>query len=96
MKEALTPAKMQKKSCSLVNLIGASYSPMAATSSNTTAAANCVKEEVAKYREVQALLPAENSLTWWKVHEGEDPNLFCQAKCYLSVPRTSVTAERCP
>lgn len=52
------------------------------------------KTELERYSQDQCIPPNQAPLEWWKRNEHRYPELSRVAKAYLSVPATSVPAER--
>ena len=87
-----TPKPPEKKPwCLLGDLLGDVYISHTEPAKSKMQACS---DEVAKYKD-EFLLPMEqNPLDWWKLIEWCYPHLASLAKCYLSIPATSVPAER--
>lgn len=84
------PSKKARDSCVLADLLGNTYTPVAASRTTNDKAL----DEVMRYKELKPLPLSVNPLNWWREHEGEYPLLSWQAKRYLCIPGTSVPAER--
>ncbi|XP_030235893.1 zinc finger BED domain-containing protein 1-like [Gadus morhua] len=79
-----------KRRSGLADLLGETFS----TTAPLKSAFSKAEEEVNRYQEASPLPLEENPLNWWKAHEKMYPFLAKLAKRYLSIPGTSVSAER--
>jgi hypothetical protein len=79
-----------KRRSGLADLLGETFS----TTAPLKSAFSQAEEEVKRYQEASPLPLEENPLNWWKAHEKMYPFLAKLAKRYLSIPGTSVSAER--
>ena len=79
-----------KRRSGLADLLGETFS----TTAPLKSAFSQAEEEEKRYQEASPLPLEENPLNWWKAHEKMYPFLAKLAKRYLSIPGTSLSAER--
>ncbi|KAK7934311.1 hypothetical protein WMY93_005207 [Mugilogobius chulae] len=77
-----------KKSAMMTELFGELFQTQAQDDEPTFL--EQVKEEVCKYRGSGCISLEADPLLWWKANEATYPHLAKMAKCYLSIPATSV------
>lgn len=60
------PSKKARDSCALADLLGNTYTPVAASRTTNDKAL----DEVMRYKELKPLPLSVNPLNWWREHEG--------------------------